>query len=124
MPQAALLLPPRRSELVMRPLGERGRYVVKDPLNSSYFHIGEQEHFLLLQLDGQADAERVCQAFEARFGQPLSGDDLEEFVGLARRRGLLRTSEPDSSRAEVPGDRAAPERQSATRLSPSGQSIL
>src|SRR5262249_56502652 len=82
-------LPARRPDLVIRPLGERGRYVVKDPRTGAFYTFGEQEHFLLLQLDGQRDAEAVCKAFEGRFGESLSKGDLDGFLELARKKGLL-----------------------------------
>jgi putative peptide zinc metalloprotease protein len=83
------LLPPRRPELVIRPLGEDGRYVVKDPHTGAYFHLGEEEHFLLTQLDGQKDAEAVCAAFTKRFGLPLSPEELDEFVQMVEAQGFL-----------------------------------
>ena len=81
-------LPVRRPDLVIRPLGEGDRFVVKDPAGGSYFQIGVQEHFLLGQLDGQQPASGVCEAFTRQFGQPLTADDLQGFVELARKRGL------------------------------------
>ena len=89
MPDLAPLLPSRRPELVIRPLGEQGRYVVKDPATGAYFHLGDQEHFLLEQLDGTKDAATVCAAFAQKFAQPLSEVELDQFVQLARRRRLL-----------------------------------
>src|SRR5262249_2584021 len=67
----------------------RGRYVVKDPRTGAFFSFGEQEHFLLLQLDGRRNAEAVCMAFEGRFGEPLPQTDLDGFLELARKKGLL-----------------------------------
>src|ERR1051326_5067123 len=89
MPQLATPLPARSPELVLRPLGDRGPYVVKDPRTGAYFHLGEQEYFLLLGLDGQQSAEAVCRAFEQRFGEPLPEEDLRGFVGLAQEQGFL-----------------------------------
>jgi len=59
MSHPATLLPPRRPELVIGPLGERGDTVVKDPLGGGYYHLGAAEAFLL-RLDGRqtADAAR------------------------------------------------------------------
>jgi len=87
-PQASVL-PARRPELVIRSLGKKGKYVMKDPRAGGYFHIGEQEFFLLNQLDGIRSAEAICTAFAERFEQPLSREELEEFVGIAQQRGLL-----------------------------------
>jgi hypothetical protein len=54
-----------------RPRTRGGTYVVKDPACRDYFEIGEQEHLLLTELDGQKDGEAVCAAFEARFAAVL-----------------------------------------------------
>lgn len=89
MTAASASLPTRRAELVIRPLGERGRYVVKDPRGGSYFHLGPQEHFLLMQLDGLHAADDVCRAFETQFAEPLTPTDLDGFLAIARQKGLV-----------------------------------
>jgi hypothetical protein len=89
MPITATPLPRARDELVIRPLGEHGRYVVKVPTDDNYFELGEQEHFLLTQLDGSKAASSVCRAFVDRFGEPFSTEDLGEFVALAQQQQLL-----------------------------------
>src|SRR5438067_2453348 len=58
------ILPARRTDLVVCPLGDQGRYVVKDPRTGAYFHIGNEEHFLLMRLDGQ----RSVADLRAEFG--------------------------------------------------------
>src|SRR5262245_38574203 len=105
----ATTLPYRWPDLVIRPLGDRGRYVVKDPRTGAFFTFGEQEHFLLMQLDGERDADAVCQAFAEHFGEPLSEADLDQFLDLARGKGLL-----------LP-DGAAPPPAAAPRSSPRSQ---
>src|SRR2546421_2978674 len=89
MPDFATLLPTRRPELLVSPLGDNGQSVVKDPGTGAYFHLGEQESFLLGQLDGKQAAAVICASFEQRFCQPLSVEDLREFIELARSRRLL-----------------------------------
>ncbi|HET6573831.1 MAG TPA: HlyD family efflux transporter periplasmic adaptor subunit [Fimbriiglobus sp.] len=111
MPEIILLPPRRRPELLLRPLGDRGRYVVKDPRAESYFQLGEQEHFLLDRLDGYQTADEVRKAFEDRFGEKLSEKDFEGFLDLARGQGFL-TEKDDPAPPPV-----APVR-------PPGQSIL
>ncbi len=83
MSDLALPLPCRCSELVIRPLGENDPYVVEDPRTGAYYHLGDEEHFLITQLDGEADADTICTAFAERFGHPLSGEDLYEFLDMA-----------------------------------------
>jgi hypothetical protein len=103
-------LPIRRSDLVIRPFGENGRYVVKDPGSGSYFQIGEQEHFLLLLLDGEHDADTVCRRFELQFAEPLSAEDLDGFLALARKRQLVR--EAAERELQPSEERIRPPRQS------------
>jgi multidrug efflux pump subunit AcrA (membrane-fusion protein) len=93
MSTLATPLPSRRAELVIRPLGERGQYVVKDPASGNYFELGDEEHFLLLQLDGQCEAIDVCAAFDQKFGQPLGEEELADFVVMAGGQGLLEISD-------------------------------
>jgi multidrug efflux pump subunit AcrA (membrane-fusion protein) len=99
MPALATPLPCRRDELVFRPLGEHGPYVVKDPRTGAYYHLGEEEHFLLTHLDGTRDSETIRTAFVERFGQPLDDADLHDFLDMAREQGFLRSEEPAGSRA-------------------------
>jgi multidrug efflux pump subunit AcrA (membrane-fusion protein) len=93
-------LPAKRADLVIRPIGDAGRYVVKDPLTAEFFQIGEEEHFLLQQLDGERDAEAICAAFEERFGEPLSGVDLDGFLEMAAKQGLIAKAEGGRRKAE------------------------
>jgi hypothetical protein len=83
----------RRPELVLQPAGDqqddRGEHVVKDPGTGSYFSLGAQEVFLLLLLDGRRSVGALCAAFEERFAEPLSAEDLQEFLVLAGTNGLL-----------------------------------
>jgi len=111
LPELATPLPGRRSGLVIRPLGDRGPYVVKDPGTGAYFHLGEEEHFLLMELDGGRDPDAICAAFTERFGQSLSEEDLQEFVAMAQERKLLEgdglVSEKMPRQADDAGDPVA-----------------
>ncbi|MEX2114319.1 MAG: hypothetical protein WD845_14090, partial [Pirellulales bacterium] len=88
--------PLRRTELTIRPLGERGQHVVKNPATGEFFHLGAEEHFLLMQLDGCTPAKAICASFAERFDEPLTAEDLESFVELARHRSLLE-AEPNGT---------------------------
>src|SRR5262249_59855778 len=79
-PARATPLPAHLSELLIRPLGDRGEYVIKNPRTRAFFHLGEAEHFLLTQLDGERTAEAIRAAYAERFGEPLSEDELDGFV--------------------------------------------
>ena len=91
MPELATFLPARRTELVIRPVGDEGQYVVKDPCSGEFFHLGQKEHFLLMRLDGARTADEICAAFAEQFGEPLSVDELDEFIELVRGQDLLQT---------------------------------
>jgi hypothetical protein len=41
---------------------------------------------------GLTRLESVCAAFEARFGEPLSLEDLRGFLEMAQARGLLQAT--------------------------------
>ena len=96
--------PSRRPELVMGPPGPDRQCVVKDPRTGRYYHLGEQETFLLGQLDGARTDEAIRAAFEAEFGEPLSDEDLGDFLEMAREEGLLQGVEGG---ATADGTRAA-----------------
>lgn len=81
----------RLPNLVIRPVSDN-RFVVKDPLAGTYFKLGEQEHFLLMLLDGLRDEAAICAAFKAQFGEELSVDDLRGFVDMVDGRGLLQSA--------------------------------
>ena len=93
-------LPTRRADLVIRPIGDDGRYVVKDPHSGEFFQIGEEEHFLLQQLDGERDAAQICTAFEETFGEPLSSEDLDGFLEMTAKQGLVAKAEGGGRKPE------------------------
>jgi hypothetical protein len=99
MPDLATPVPCRRSELVSRPFGASGFYLVRDRHKGESFQLGPEEHFLLARLDGTRTAEDLCAGFAERFGEPLTPDELQEFLELARERGFL---QPDGARVPVP----------------------
>src|ERR1700739_4374809 len=80
MSSIATPLPCRQPDLIFSPAGEGGGYVIKDSRGGNYFTIGEQEHFLLTQFDGEQSAEVIRARFAERFGQPLEPEELDEFL--------------------------------------------
>src|SRR5262249_11974162 len=90
---ATTRLPCRRSDLLIRPVDGGGRWVVKDPHSGAYFQLGEQEYFLLSQLDGEHTPKEACEAFAKRFGEPLSEQELDGFVNLATEQGFVPLAE-------------------------------
>jgi len=93
-------LPVRRPDLIVRPRGDDGECVIKDPRTGAYFNLGPHESFLLARLDGQRDRLTTRTEFERRFAETLSDDDLDGFVELARSQGFL--SDPAAQPAQPP----------------------
>jgi multidrug efflux pump subunit AcrA (membrane-fusion protein) len=102
MSHLATPLPARRPQLVIGPLGDRGESVVKDPHAGGYYHLGEQEAFLLACLDGRQTAEEVRAAFAERFGESLSAEELAEFLEAARAQGFLQQQEASGPAPAAP----------------------
>jgi multidrug efflux pump subunit AcrA (membrane-fusion protein) len=107
-PLVSAIPPPRRPELVMKPLGRAGRHVLKDPLDGACYQFGEEESFLFVHLDGRQSREAIRAAFEAAFGEPLSEEELEDFIALARARGFLCPDNETPTPAPLPPPVAAP----------------
>src|SRR5437868_3971490 len=124
MPDLATALPCRRSELVIRPLGDQGPYVVKDPGTGAYYHLGEEEHFLLTQLDGERDTGTIRAAFTDRFGQSLSEEDLQEFLSMAKERRLLQGEGQGDKETGRQGDKETEDLLSPGGRAPFGLRIL
>jgi hypothetical protein len=99
MPDLTTPLPCRRPELVARQFGKNGSYLVRDRQKGDSFQLGAEEHFLLARLDGTRTAEDLSAAFAERFGEPLTEEELQEFLELASQRGLL---QPEGARVPVP----------------------
>ena len=116
-------LPARRADLVVRSLGENERFVVKDPRNGAYYQLGEQEHFLLMQLDGTRTVDAVCVNFAERFRQVLSPEELDQFGEMARRRGFLQNQPQSQGHGDTAANRVA-ESDSGGATQPRRQSIL
>lgn len=81
-------LPARSPDLTIRDLAN-GFFVVQAPQSADFLQLGEEEHFLLAQLDGETDAATICSRYADRFGQTLSQEDLEGFLELAQEQHLL-----------------------------------
>jgi hypothetical protein len=101
-------LPCRRPELVAYPFARNGSFLVRDRQAGESFTLGPEEYFLLAQLDGTRNAPVLCEAFAERFGDPLTEQELDDFLHLARQRGLLQ--EEDDREARPRGTRSRPVR--------------
>ena len=80
----------RRPELVSWSAPDNGRHLVRNRHTGESFQLGEEERFLLAQLDGRQAAEEIREAYARHFDQPLSDEDLDQFIELATQRGLGR----------------------------------
>src|SRR4051794_20514578 len=107
MTDLGTLLPARRPELVLRPLDDGG--VVKDPRTGEYFQLQEQEYFLLLLLDTGQTTGAIRTAFEERFGEPLTEEDLDDFLKLLGEQGFLlpASEEPEPAGGAEPRTNAS-----------------
>ncbi len=88
---AALPGRPRlRPGLVLKPLPDAAgaTYLLSDPANGRYFHLGEREAAILALLDGQRPAAQIAEACAGRCG-PLSPAAVEQFLQDLRQAGLL-----------------------------------
>ncbi len=112
-------LPAQAPTLTIQPL-YNGQYVVKATQSTEFLQLGEEEHFLLSQLNGENDAATVCASYEGRFGQMLSLDEFEEFLELAREHHLLRS---DDLLPDTPANSAGMEAV-GSRSTSSGNSLL
>ena len=96
-------LPGRREDLIVRPVAGN-QYVVKDPVTEAYFQIGEQEWFLLSQLDAKSSSTTVLEAFQSRFGEELASDELDEFIEMMSKRHLLKEAGASRQRSKSYAD--------------------
>ncbi len=85
----ASIVSARRPELTVARIGDNGHYRLEDPLRDAAYQIGEQEYFLLTQCDGRKSVAAIRRAYADRFGQPLAGAELDEFLHMARTEHLL-----------------------------------
>src|SRR5262249_39145099 len=82
-------------------------------LSGAYFQLGEEENFLLMQLDGGLDQAAVCQAYRKRFNQPLTEEELSDFLELVAAQGFLQAHsagqafEPDAGPENQAGESRA-----------------
>jgi putative peptide zinc metalloprotease protein len=91
----------RRSDLAVVPQKYEGRtyYVVKDPVSLRYYRFKEQEHFLLMLMDGTVTLDEAQRAFEDRFRpERLRLEDLEQFGQQLLQMGLVQNESPQAGK--------------------------
>ncbi len=82
----------KRPDLHVRRHQYQGRayWVVKDPIGLNYFRFHEEEFSILNNLDGHRSLQAIREQFQAEFApQRISLQELQQFVGMLHRSGLL-----------------------------------
>lgn len=82
----------RRPDLESRRHRYDGRayWVVKEPVGLNYFRFHEEEFAILNMLNGQTSLQQIRESFQAEFApQRISLQDLQQFVGMLHRSGLV-----------------------------------
>lgn len=82
----------KRPDLQSRRHQYQGRcyWVVKDPVGLNYFRFHEEEFSILNWLDGLRSLQSIRDQFQANFApQRISLQELQQFVGMLHRSGLL-----------------------------------
>src|SRR5437867_10963541 len=100
-----LELPKLRTDLQLSPQSASDgiSVVVKDPVTSRFFRLGQIEYFVAQQLDGATSLDTLQRTVRERINQPLDADAISNLVGQFRRLGLLEEARPaDSSRHSGP----------------------
>jgi putative peptide zinc metalloprotease protein len=76
-----------------------GISVVKSLRKRRYMRLGAHEAFLLSLLDGNTTVAQIAKRFEQEFGEPVTDDEIRDFVALAKKEGLLKRSPRRESQA-------------------------
>lgn len=77
-----------------------GYWVVKEPVGLQYFRFHEEEYFILQMLDGHISLDQIKEGFEARFApQKITFGDLQQFIGMLHRSGLVISNSPGQGRS-------------------------
>jgi putative peptide zinc metalloprotease protein len=88
--------------------GRRQRYhgriywVVKDPIGLNYFRFQEEEYAILQMLDGDVSLDEIKDEFEEQFPpQKITLEELQQFLGMLHRSGLVVAAVPGQGRQLV-----------------------
>lgn len=75
-------------------------WVVKEPVGLQYFRFHEEEYFILNMLDGHVSLQQIKEGFEQRFApQKITFGDLQQFIGMLHRSGLVISNSPGQGKA-------------------------
>ena len=81
-------LPSLNSWITLCDLGN-GSYVVKNINDRTYFSTGEEEFFILQQLQANSPRSLLKQSYTERFAESLDDADLDSFLAAIERKGLI-----------------------------------
>lgn len=99
-----------RADLEARSQQHAGRpfWIVKDPVALRYYRFADEEYGILEMLDGETSVESIQQRFADRYGQKLTADELQRFVGAMHRASLVVSDAPGQGRElRLRGDHTA-----------------
>ncbi len=77
-----------------------GYWVVKEPVGLQYYRFHDEEYFILGMLDGHISLQQIKEGFERRFApQKITFGDLQQFIGMLHRSGLVISNAPGQGKA-------------------------
>ncbi|MDG2223395.1 MAG: hemolysin D [Rubripirellula sp.] len=77
-----------------------GYWVVKEPIGLQYFRFHDEEFYILNMLDGHVSLQQIKDGFERRFApQKITFGDLQQFIGMLHRSGLVISNSPGQGKA-------------------------
>lgn len=88
---------PLAGDLIFSPPDGEGRVVITSPARNSYIRVGQEEVFLLRQLDGERSIRQIAEAFQDQFREAASPEDIQAFAKSVERAGLLKSSHSESA---------------------------
>ncbi|MEO1524188.1 MAG: hemolysin D [Planctomycetota bacterium] len=77
-----------------------GYWVLKEPVGLQYYRFHDEEYFILNMLDGHVSLQQIKDGFEQRFApQKITFGDLQQFIGMLHRSGLVISNSPGQGKA-------------------------
>jgi putative peptide zinc metalloprotease protein len=74
-------------------------WVIKEPVGLNYFRFHEEEYAILQMIDGHTSLDEMKEQFEHEFTpQKITYQDLQQFIGMLHRSGLLISDAPGQGR--------------------------
>ena len=90
-----------RSDLTAKRQKYHGRsyWVVKEPVGLNYFRFQDEEYAILQMINGYRSLDEIKEKFEEEFPpQKITLEELQQFVGMLHRSGLIVASVPGQGR--------------------------